>query len=126
MTSSKDQEQYWYDKRRPYRYVSVKQFADTFKAFHIGQKMFDEIAVPYEKERSHKAALSFDRYSVSNTEIFKANFAKEWLLVKRNSFIYIFKTVQVMQFKGLRPYFCMSCNYWTTREILTKSSELDV
>ena len=117
MTSSKDQEQYWHDKRRPYRYVSVKQFADTFKTFHIGQKMLDEIASPYNKDHSHKAALSFDRYSVSNTEIFKANFAKEWLLVKRNSFVYIFKTVQVRQLKSLWSYFYMTYNFWNVREV---------
>jgi hypothetical protein len=29
-------------------------------------------------------------------ELFKANFAKEILLMRRNSFVYIFKTVQVL------------------------------
>lgn len=29
-------------------------------------------------------------------ELLKANFDKEWLLIKRNSFVYIFKTVQII------------------------------
>jgi hypothetical protein len=71
-------------------------FADKFKSFHVGQKMADELVVPYPKDQSHKAALSFERYSVTNMELFKANFAKEVLLMRRNSFVYIFKTVQVL------------------------------
>jgi hypothetical protein len=73
----------------------VKHFAELFQTFHIGKRMEAQLMVPYQKEWSHKAALSFYRYSVSNWELFKANFAKEWLLMKRNSFVYIFKTVQV-------------------------------
>jgi hypothetical protein len=96
VTSHKDQEQYWFDKLQPYRYISVKAFADKFKSFHVGQKMADELAVPYPKEQSHKAALSFERYSVTSMELFKTNFAKEILLMRRNSFVYIFKTVQVL------------------------------
>jgi hypothetical protein len=95
VTSIKDQEQYWFDKRRPYRFVSVKQFSDLFKTFHVGQKMAHEIAVPYDKKKSHKAALVFEKYSTGRYELFKANFAKEWLLMKRNSVVYVSKTIQV-------------------------------
>jgi hypothetical protein len=95
VTSKKDQEQYWSNRLRPYRYVSVKQFADRFKTFHVGHNMSEELAIAYDRERSHKAALTFERYGVSNFELFKANFAKEFLLMKRNSFVYIFKTFQV-------------------------------
>ncbi len=96
MTSQKDQEQYWFDKRQPYRYISVNAFADKFKSFRVGQKMADELVAPYPKDQSHQAALSFERYSVTSMELFKASFAKEILLTRRNSFIYIFKTVQVL------------------------------
>ncbi|KAH8952001.1 hypothetical protein BDL97_09G061300 [Sphagnum fallax] len=109
VTSQKDQEQYW-DRHQPYRYVSVKHFAELFQTFHIGKRMEAELMVPYQKERSHKAALSFYRYSVSNWELFKANFAKEWLLMKRNSFVYIFKTVQI----GVVALISMSVFFRTT------------
>ncbi|XP_059069636.1 ABC transporter G family member 35-like [Cryptomeria japonica] len=96
VTSKKDQEQYWIEKSRPYQYVPVKEFAFTFKQFHAGRLLENELAVPYEKNRSHKAALVFSKHCVPKLEIFKACFAKEWLLIKRNSFTYIFRIVQIL------------------------------
>ena len=95
VTSRKDQEQYWSNRMQNYRYVSVKQFAERYKMFHVGVDLTEDLATPYEKERSHKAALTFDRYGVSNMELFKANFSKEFLLMKRQSFYHIFKACQV-------------------------------
>lgn len=95
MTSKKDQEQYWANKAKPYRYIPVSEFAQRFKQFHVGLQLENELSVPFEKDRSHRAALVFSRNSVSTSELLKASFAKEWLLIKRNSFVYIFKTVQV-------------------------------
>ena len=63
--------------------------------FHVGVNLAEDLATPYEKERSHKAALTFDRYGVGNMELFKANFSKEFLLMKRQSFYHIFKACQV-------------------------------
>lgn len=94
--SRKDQEQYWFDKRKPYRYVPVKEFVDRFKHFHVGLQLADELSRPYPSNKSHKAALSFSTYSVSKKELFKACFSREWLLMKRNSFVYIFKGVQLV------------------------------
>ncbi|KAG0620558.1 hypothetical protein M758_4G225500 [Ceratodon purpureus] len=95
VTSRKDQEQYWSNRMQNYRYVSVKQFAERYKMFHVGVNLTEDLATPYEKERSHKAALTFDRYGVSNMELFKANFSKEFLLMKRQSFYHIFKACQI-------------------------------
>jgi len=36
-----------------------------------------------------------EKYGISNMELFKACFSREWLLMKRNSFIHIFKTIQI-------------------------------
>lgn len=95
VTSRKDQEQYWADKSRPYRYISVSEFAAQFKRFHVGLRLENELSVPFDKNKSHRAALVFDKYSVPKRELLRANFAKEWLLTKRNAFVYVFKTVQV-------------------------------
>lgn len=62
----------------------------------MGLRLENELSVPYDKARSHKAALVFKKYSVPMGELVKANFDKEWLLIKRNSFVYIFKTVQII------------------------------
>ncbi|KAM2654151.1 hypothetical protein EV2_025694 [Malus domestica] len=96
VTSRKDQEQYWADRRTPYRYVSVTEFANLFKRFHVGMRMENELSIPFDKARGHKAALEFRRYSIPKMQLLKACFDKEWLLMQRNSFIYIFKTVQII------------------------------
>ncbi|XP_009141587.1 ABC transporter G family member 39 [Brassica rapa] len=95
VTSKKDQEQYWNRREQPYSYVSVNDFSTGFKSFHTGQQLASEIRTPYDKSKTHPAALVTQKYGISNWELFKACFDREWLLMKRNSFIYVFKTVQI-------------------------------
>ncbi|XVF82763.1 hypothetical protein PTKIN_Ptkin16aG0075400 [Pterospermum kingtungense] len=95
VTSRKDQQQYWSRKNEPYQYVSVSDFVEHFNSFHIGQKLDDQLRIPYDKSRTHPAALVKEKYGIPNWELFKACFAREWLLMKRNSFVYIFKTTQI-------------------------------
>lgn len=59
-------------------------------------RLENELSIPFDKPRGHKAALVFTRYSIPKMELLKACFDKERLLIKRNSFIYIFKTVQII------------------------------
>ena len=95
VTSKKDQEQYWFRKNQPYRYISVPEFAQAFDSFHIGQQLAADISVPYDKARVHPAALVTENYGISTWELFRACFSREVLLMKRNSFTYIFKTTQL-------------------------------
>ncbi|KAJ0028865.1 hypothetical protein Pint_35967 [Pistacia integerrima] len=95
VTSKKDQEQYWFRKNEPYRFVSVSDFVEGFNSFHIGQQIDLDLRVPFDKSRAHPAALVTEKYGIPNRELFKACFAREWLLMKRNSFVYIFKTTQI-------------------------------
>ncbi|KAJ0971431.1 hypothetical protein J5N97_019390 [Dioscorea zingiberensis] len=95
VTSKKDQEQYW-DKSERYCYVSVSEFAAKFKRFHVGLHLESELSVPFDKSISHKAALSFSKNSLSLSELLRTTFAKEWLLMKRNSFVHIFKATQLV------------------------------
>lgn len=62
----------------------------------MGMRLENELSVPYEKTRGHRAALVFSKYSIPKTELLRACWDKEWLLIKRNSFVYIFKTVQII------------------------------
>ncbi|KAI8020167.1 ABC transporter G family member 42 [Camellia lanceoleosa] len=96
VTSRKDQEQYWADKSEPYQYISAAEFANRFKRFYVGLSLENELSVPYDKAQSHNAALVYKKYSLPKIELLKACFEKEWLLIKRNSFIYVFKTVQII------------------------------
>ncbi|XP_022755319.1 ABC transporter G family member 39-like isoform X2 [Durio zibethinus] len=100
VTSRKDQEQYWAHKDEPYSFISVKEVAEAFQSFHIGQKLGDDIAIPFDKSKSHPAALTKDKYGVSKKELLKACVSREFLLMKRNIFVYVFKTIQLI-FVGL-------------------------
>ncbi|GAV62861.1 ABC_tran domain-containing protein/ABC2_membrane domain-containing protein/PDR_assoc domain-containing protein [Cephalotus follicularis] len=95
VTSKNDQEQYWFKKNQPYRYISALEFVKAFTSFHVGQQLSQELRIPFDKSRTHPAALVTEKYGISNWELFKACFSREWLLMKRNSFVYIFKTTQI-------------------------------
>ncbi|EPS65201.1 hypothetical protein M569_09576, partial [Genlisea aurea] len=95
VTSVKDQEQYWSRKDRPYGYVSASQFVDQFSSFPTGQTLYDELAVPYDRKRAHPAALVTERYGISNWELFMVCLSREWLLIKRNAPLYVFKVIQI-------------------------------
>jgi hypothetical protein len=82
VTSRKDQEQYWVNTHRPYRYIPVRELAEMFKRFHVGSQMLDELSEPFNKEMSHKAALATEKYATSK-------------FMKRNSVVTIFKCIQV-------------------------------
>ncbi|XP_008785597.2 ABC transporter G family member 39 [Phoenix dactylifera] len=96
VTSRKDQHQYWARKDEPYRYISVNEFSEAFQSFHVGRKLGEELGTPFDRSRNHPAALTTSKYGVSTMELLKACFSREWLLMKRNSFVYIFKVVQLI------------------------------
>ncbi|KAK7271149.1 hypothetical protein RJT34_26804 [Clitoria ternatea] len=95
VTSRKDQEQYWIHKDEPYSFVTVNEFAEAFQCFHVGRKIGDELAIPFDKTKNHPAALATKKYGVNKKELLKANFSREYLLMKRNAFVYIFKLSQL-------------------------------
>ncbi|XVE73517.1 hypothetical protein DITRI_Ditri11bG0124600 [Diplodiscus trichospermus] len=94
--SKKDQAQYWYDMDRPHSYVSTDEFVAAFKEFHAGQRLKEELSTPFNKTEDHKNALSFSIYSLGKWELLKACFAREWLLMKRNSYFFVFKSTQLV------------------------------
>lgn len=93
--SKQDQARYWHDADTPYNYVSVDQFSQMFKASYLGEKLEEELSKPFDKTQELKNALSFTKYSLSKWQLFKACMDRELLLMKRNSFVYVFKTAQV-------------------------------
>ncbi|PNY06096.1 pleiotropic drug resistance protein 1-like [Trifolium pratense] len=96
VTSRKDQEQYWKNKDEPYNFITVREFAEAFQLFHIGQKLGDELATPFDTSKGHPAVLTKNKYGVSKKELLKACVSRELLLMKRNSFVYIFKIWQLI------------------------------
>ena len=72
VTSKKDQEQYWFRKNVPYRYISVPEFVQRFNSFQIGQKLFGELESPFDRTKAHPAALVTQKYCIYKKDIFKA------------------------------------------------------
>ncbi|KAJ1416661.1 P-loop containing nucleoside triphosphate hydrolase [Sesbania bispinosa] len=95
VTSRKDQEQYWAHKDQPYRFVTSQEFSEAFQSFHVGRRLGDELATEFDKSKSHPAALTTKKYGVGKWELLKACLSREYLLMKRNSFVYIFKLCQL-------------------------------
>ncbi|KAG9131352.1 hypothetical protein Leryth_006173 [Lithospermum erythrorhizon] len=95
VTSKKDQKQYWARKDEPYNFIPVSEFAEAFQSFHVGRTLGDELAMPFDKSKSHPAALSTERYGVNKKELLKACTSREFLLMKRNAFVYYFKLFQL-------------------------------
>ncbi|KNA08458.1 hypothetical protein SOVF_162410 isoform A [Spinacia oleracea] len=95
VTSKKDQQQYWVRSNEPYHFIPSKAFAEAFKSFHVGRKIAQELGIPFDKTKNHPAALTTNKYGVGAKEFFKACMSREYLLMKRNSFVYIFKLFQL-------------------------------
>ncbi|KAL5127605.1 ABC transporter G family member 36 [Glycine soja] len=96
VTSKKDQWQYWVRKDEPYSFVTVKDFAEAFQLFHIGQNLGEELASPFDRSKSHPNVLTTKKYGVNKKELLRACASREFLLMKRNSFVYIFKVTQLI------------------------------
>lgn len=95
VVSKKDQEQYWSVLDRPYRYIPVAKFAEAFRSYRAGRNLYEELEVPFDRRYNHPAALSTSSYGVKRSELLKTSFYWQKLLMKRNSFIYVFKFIQV-------------------------------
>ncbi|CAN1217743.1 Pleiotropic drug resistance protein 3, partial [Linum perenne] len=94
--SRKDQSQYWLDKEVDHSYVSVEAFSNKFKRSRYGKKLDEEMSVPCDRSKIHESSISFNKYSLSKWELLKACSSREILLMRRNSFTYVFKTIQLL------------------------------
>ncbi|KAM0064291.1 putative ABC-type sulfate transporter [Helianthus debilis subsp. tardiflorus] len=95
VVSRKDQAAYWCRTEEAYNYVSVQTLSMRFKQSYLGKEIDDDISKPFTRLQNHEDAISFHLYSLSKWDLFKACMSRELLLMKRNSFVYIFKTVQL-------------------------------
>ncbi|OWM65998.1 hypothetical protein CDL15_Pgr015424 [Punica granatum] len=96
VTSRKDQEQYWSDPYRPYRYVPVGKFAEAFRLYSAGKSLSRKMDISFDRRYNHPAALATSRYGVKRRELLRTSFDWQVLLMKRNSFIYVFKFIQLL------------------------------
>lgn len=96
--SRKDQEQYWCHIDKPYCYVSIDSFIERFKKTDLWLQLQDKLSKTCEMSHTQKDALCYRKYSLSNWEMLKACSRRELLLMKRNSFVYVFKSGLVSLF----------------------------
>ncbi|KAL6568097.1 transcription factor [Orobanche hederae] len=96
VTSKKDQQQYWMRVDQPYRFVNVREFVEAFQSFHVGKNLKDFLSSPFDKTKCHQAALTTEKYGTGIKELLKATYAREILLMKRNSFVYLSKILVVV------------------------------
>lgn len=74
----------------------MEKFVEAFRSFHIGKNLSEELNLPFDKRYNHPSALSTSRYGVKRLELLRTTFNWQRLLMDRNSFIYIFKFIQVL------------------------------
>ncbi|KAE8718787.1 ABC transporter G family member 38 [Hibiscus syriacus] len=95
VTSRKDQGQYWFRQESPYHFISVNQFAEAFKSFHVGLDIQHQLSIPFDRSKNHPAALTKTRYGANKRELMKACLSREFILLKRNTFLHAFKISQL-------------------------------
>ncbi|XP_019263263.1 PREDICTED: pleiotropic drug resistance protein 1-like isoform X2 [Nicotiana attenuata] len=96
VTSKKDQQQYWVRTDEPDRFITSKEFSEAYGAFHVGRKLEDELSASYDKSKSHPAALTTQKYGIGKKQLLKVCTERELLLMKRNSFVYVFRFTQLL------------------------------
>ncbi|KAF5935078.1 hypothetical protein HYC85_026207 [Camellia sinensis] len=79
----------------PCRYTSVNEFAEAFQSFHIGRAICHELFTPFDRSKCHPIALVGSKYATNRIELLSACLLRECILIKRNSFMYMFKIFQV-------------------------------
>ncbi|KAI3770699.1 hypothetical protein L6452_01840 [Arctium lappa] len=96
VVSRKDQAKYWCRTEQAYSYLSVQTLSMRFKESHLATEINEDISKPFTRLPSHENAISFHVYSLSKWALFRACMSREILLMKRNSFVYIFKFIQLL------------------------------
>nr|CAD1840726.1 unnamed protein product [Ananas comosus var. bracteatus] len=93
--SKMDQAQYWAGNQSEYRYVPVEKFAESFWSFHLGRLLQDELHMTNNITNGSGTKQLNGSGKLSKWRVFKACFSRELLLLKRNSPVHIFKTIQI-------------------------------
>uniref|UniRef100_A0ACD6AAX2 Uncharacterized protein n=1 Tax=Avena sativa TaxID=4498 RepID=A0ACD6AAX2_AVESA len=92
VTSVMDQKQYWIGDRNMYQYCPIEKFAESFRSSYLPRLVQENPSVPNNtvKIEAIKCSSSMSRWNV-----LKACFSREVLLLKRNSPVHIFTTIQI-------------------------------
>lgn len=75
--------------------MTATEFAEAFHSFYVGRMIGEELSSPFDKGKNHPAALLMQKYGAKMNDLLNACFSREYLLMKRNSFVYIFRLIRV-------------------------------
>lgn len=67
----------------------------AFAQFEVGRLTAETLATPFPKEKSDPHALTTQRYGLKGYELYKALWHREIILVRRNSFLWVFRATMV-------------------------------
>jgi len=67
--------------------------------------LHEEVSRPHAKIPGDEDAICFSKFSLPKWKLFKACLSREFLLMKRNSFVYVFKLSQVISGVIVNPFF---------------------
>lgn len=79
-------------------------------------RLADELSLKYDKDKMQKGALVFKKDMVFKQELLKTIFRREWLLLKRNYFIYAFKMVHIIIMAFITATVFMRSTLYTRNE----------
>ncbi|KAF6262511.1 ATP-binding cassette transporter [Scenedesmus sp. NREL 46B-D3] len=96
VTSRRDQQQYWSREPSQYAFVPVAAFHAAYEASPQGKAMRGALAAPAPQQPPRLDPLVRDKYALSGSGSWKACLRRDWILMKRNSFLYIFKSAQAI------------------------------
>ncbi|KAI0493371.1 hypothetical protein KFK09_023487 [Dendrobium nobile] len=94
--SEKDQAQYWYNKETAYSFINANEFSEKFKSSSVGKELQKELSKKYDKRHSDANSIALSTSSTTKWELLKTCMAREYLLMKRNSFVHMFKIGQLI------------------------------
>ncbi|RLN03411.1 ABC transporter G family member 45 [Panicum miliaceum] len=94
VTSKMDQKQYWAGDPNKYQYHSIENFAEAFRMSYLPQLAEEKLCSTNNTGKNKDVKMNASR-QISRWNIFKACFSREVLLLKRNSPVHIFKTIQI-------------------------------
>ncbi|KAF7050978.1 hypothetical protein CFC21_059267 [Triticum aestivum] len=93
VTSKMDQRQYWIGDENVYQYWPIENIAEFFYSSYLPRLAENNMTNNRGNDREIKTNAN---HGISRWNIFKACFSREVLLLKRNSPLHIFKTVQII------------------------------
>ncbi|KAJ0014123.1 hypothetical protein Pint_21490 [Pistacia integerrima] len=93
--SRKDQTQYWYHTEDPYHYVLVDMFCQNSRNLLSARSLMRNSQCRLINPKATRMLFP-SIYSLSKWQLLRACMSREYLFLKRNTFIYVFKTTQIV------------------------------